>query len=594
MPADSNERLRFSPHPRFRTLGILAVVLVSAVSIGLYVYFQAATREEIRTAVFERHKDAQIEATSRMAGHIGTDLNLIVNTVEGLANSYYLQRSDFSSQNAKALIKEKYDELSPKVSSLLILDSDNIVAVSHAPPLAETFLSADFSQRQWVVETRASGKPLYSDGFERQGIYRIFISYPVISKETQEFLGIIAVSIPTVPYFAYYANVHDVNSQFLVALNGAGTLLAVGASQDLVGDNFFGEETQNFINRNQVLSDLTRDLLAGNSGFALYDYGSGERFTTQFPVEVRGEPLYFIQLVTPTEGIYSEVDSSLQEENVRMFMLLTGSIISIGILTVFLFKWNGSLVNEVKERTRQLADANERLELNLKAQKEFLEVAAHEIRTPVQPILGLAQALQADASGATVAAGAAITATQERQLLDAIIRNAQRLKRLTENLLDVSRIDSRSLRLKKQPVDLTGLIADAMQDFRNALGPDSKVELILNPSDSPILTVDEERVNQVVSNLLHNSLKFVQEGTVEVDVIKNQHEVVVTVKDSGEGIHPDVLPKLFVKFVSRSDSGTGLGLYIAKGIVEAHGGRIWAENNADGKGASFHFTLPIN
>ncbi|HKX81906.1 MAG TPA: HAMP domain-containing sensor histidine kinase, partial [Nitrososphaera sp.] len=202
--------------------------------------------------------------------------------------------------------------------------------------------------------------------------------------------------------------------------------------------------------------------------------------------------------------------------------------------------------------------------------------------------------LQADASGATVAAGAAITVTQERQLLDAIIRNAQRLKRLTENLLDVSRIDSRSLRLKKQPVDLTGLVADAMQDFRNTLGPDSKVELILNPSDSPILTVDEERVNQVVSNLLHNSLKFVQEGTVEVDVIKNQHEVVVTVKDSGEGIHPDVLPKLFVKFVSRSDSGTGLGLYIAKGIVEAHGGRIWAENNADGKGASFHFTLPIN
>jgi signal transduction histidine kinase len=434
---------------------------------------------------------------------------------------------------------------------------------------------------------------MYSDGFERQGIYRIFISYPVVSKETQEILGIIAVSVPTVPYFAYYANVHDINSQFLAAFSREGTLLAIGASQDLVGDNFFGEETQDFINHNPVLNNLTRNLLEGHSGYAVYDYGRGERFTTQSPVYVRDQPLYFIQLVTPTVDIYSEVDGSLREESLKLSLLLSGTVISIGILTVLLLKWNGALSNEVRVRTRQLADANERLEINLKAQKEFLEIAAHELRTPVQPILGLAEVLQSGAIRSTADGSGSIALSHERQLLEAIIRNAQRLKKLTENLLDVSRIDSRSLRLDKERFDLSAMLTDIVQDFRDSLGADTKIRLVLQPSGSFVVNADRARIIQVVANLLDNSRKFVKEGTIEVGAGNNGSEVVVTVRDNGEGIHPDVLPTLFNKFVSRSDGGTGLGLYISKGMIEAHGGRIWAENNSQGNGASFHFALPL-
>jgi signal transduction histidine kinase len=575
-------------------MGIVAVVIISVFSFVLFFYAQELTREQIRQSVFEQHKATQIEATRRISEHIGTDLNLIAKTVEGLTNSYYLQRGDLSSDNAKALIEEKYKELSPKISSLLILDSDNIVAISLAPPISETFLSADFSQRNWVIETRESRKPLYSDGFERQGIYRIFVSYPIINRETQEILGIIAVSIPTVPYFAYYANVHDVNTQYLVAYNGQGTLLAVEVKQDLVGDNFFGEEAQSFTNHNPILNNLTTSLLEGNSGEALYDYGEGERFTTQFPVYVGGSPLYFIQLVTPTAGVYSEVDEALGAESGRSFILLSGTLISIAVLTVFLLKWNGSLSNEVKVRTKQLADANERLEINLNAQKEFLQVAAHEIRTPVQPILGIAEALQGRSARANSQnPNSSITISRERELLDVILRNAQRLKRLTENLLDVSRIDSHSLRLDFERFDLNEVLSSAVHDFRNGLGNDGKIDFIFSGHQSVVVNADRERIIQVIANLLQNSLKFMKEGVVQVELSKSGNEVITTVKDRGEGIHHDVFPRLFVKFVSRSDGGTGLGLYISKGIIEAHGGRIWAENNNDGPGASFHFALPL-
>ncbi|MGI0036983.1 MAG: sensor histidine kinase [Nitrososphaera sp.] len=581
--------------PKARAMGIVAVILIAVFSFALFFYMQELTREQIRTSVFEQHRDAQIEATRRISEHIGTDLNLIAKTVEGLTNSYYLQRGDLSSESAKALVEEKYEELSPRINNLLILDNDNIVAVSLAPPISETFLSADFSHRSWVVETRESRNPLYSDGFERQGIYRIFISYPIISRETQEILGIIAVSIPTVPYFAYYANVHDINTQYLVAFSRGGTLLAVGASQDLVGESFFAEETQNFINHDQVLNNLTRSLLEGNPGQGLYDYGRGERFTTQFPVYVGGEPLYFIQLVTPTAGIYSEVDAALQAESGRSFLLLSGTVISIAVLTVLLLKWNGSLSREVKMRTKQLADANERLEINLNAQKEFLQIAAHELRTPVQPILGIAEALRDHTNKSDIEnAGNSFVQEREGELLGVILRNAQRLKRLTENLLDVSRIDSRSLRLKVERFDLVELVTNTLRDIRNGFSSDSEADVNFSHSGSVFINGDKERITQVISNLVQNSLKFMKEGTVEASITKNGSEAIITISDQGEGIHPEILPRLFVKFVSRSDGGTGLGLYISKGIIEAHGGRIWAENNIGGKGASFHFTLPLS
>ena len=164
--------------------------------------------------------------------------------------------------------------------------------------------------------------------------------------------------------------------------------------------------------------------------------------------------------------------------------------------------------------------------------------------------------------------------------LDIIIRNAKRLKRLTENILDISNIESQSLKLNKERFNLNDLIVNVAQDYRNQIKKDDNIALLFESKKDInfVVEADMQRITQVISNLLDNSIKFTKEGTVSVTLEKkkedNQQEVLVSVKDSGTGIHSDILPRLFSKFATEADKGTGLGLFISKSIVELHSGKI--------------------
>jgi two-component system, OmpR family, sensor histidine kinase VicK len=182
-------------------------------------------------------------------------------------------------------------------------------------------------------------------------------------------------------------------------------------------------------------------------------------------------------------------------------------------------------------------------------------------------------------------------------------RNAVRLQRLTNDILDVTRIDSQTLNLHKECIDLDNLIADVVQDYVGYVEKENqKVKLLYNyghETNDPLpIEADKDRIVQVISNLLSNAIKFTskkEEGVISVLAErKNKKESIVSIKDTGEGLNPEIKPRLFTKFATRSFSGTGLGLYISKSIVEVHGGKMWAENNRDGKGATFTFTLPLS
>jgi signal transduction histidine kinase len=168
------------------------------------------------------------------------------------------------------------------------------------------------------------------------------------------------------------------------------------------------------------------------------------------------------------------------------------------------------------------------------------------------------------------------------------------LQRLTENILDVTRIESQLLRLNKEHFNLNDIISHAIVDFRNQIkeGKVLKIEFLCN--DAAFVKADKQRILEVISNLLSNSLKFTEEGAITIETRRQDSDVIVTVKDTGTGIASELIPKLFSKFSTKSQQGTGLGLYISKNIVEAHGGKIWAENNTynGNQGASFHFSLP--
>ena len=175
---------------------------------------------------------------------------IYLSMLDGLANSLYLQQGDLYGEKASKLVGEKYTQFSKVIDRLFLLDKNNIVKLSFSPAGSEgAILGADYSLRDWVIGTRLL-KSQYFPTALREGHVTIFISYPIINRDTGEFLGIIATSIPTVPFFAHYGNVEHINRQFLVAYDTNGTMLANGASQDLVGQNYFGKYTQQFINHN--------------------------------------------------------------------------------------------------------------------------------------------------------------------------------------------------------------------------------------------------------------------------------------------------------------------------------------------------------
>jgi len=236
----------------------------------------------------------------------------------------------------------------------------------------------------------------------------------------------------------------------------------------------------------------------------------------------------------------------------------------------------------------------EQLKIHDRMQQEFINVAAHELRTPMQPIISLTEVLQSQ-----------IKDVKQQEMLEVTIRNAKRLQTLTNDILDVTKIEGRSLELNKEEFNLNDVLINAMNDI--TLGRDflnnENIRLSYDPHWDILIQADKGRISQVISNLLSNAVKFTAEGTILISVEKdkssnnnnnnNDKAIIISVKDSGQGIDSSILPRLFTKFASKSYKGTGLGLFISKGIIEAHGGKILGENNPDGRGATFSFSLPL-
>ena len=576
-------------------IGVISVIIIAVASYGLFFYFQRVNETSIRESIFEQELERQINSTKSVSQHVGSDLRLVTSMLQDLADSLYIQNEMLSGDNVNNLLQEKFNQLNSvtKVDSLLITDNEGVITTHKASVGMKTFVNIDISSNDYMKQTMESLQPVYSNGFTGiDGKYRIVITYPITSVKDGHYIGTVVANLPTIEFFKNYGNVNDINSQFLVAFDRNGNLLAVGASGDLVGKNFFGNETQQFINYNKVLNNLTQYLLAGNAGHAMYDYGKGERLNTQSPVLVGTQPVYFVQVVTPTDRIYLKINSVLFTEGIKMFSLLTGTTAAIIFLVFLLRKWYSILENEVAKRTRDLNEsnyklmkANESLKIKDEAQNQFINVAAHELRTPIQPILNAIYLLQS----------ADLSTAKKNQYIDIIKRNTEKLGRLAEDILDVTRIESNTLKLMKERVNLYDLISNIIEEYKRNIQLIHK-DLVVNyesPDRTIFITGDKLRLNQVLLNLLDNAGKFTKKGSITITTSIMSKKVQVTVKDTGVGIHPEIFPKLFSKFVTKSDRGTGLGLFISKSIIEAHGGKIWAKSSSQQEGATFIFTLPL-
>ncbi|MDQ5842566.1 MAG: HAMP domain-containing histidine kinase, partial [Thermoproteota archaeon] len=365
------------------------------------------------------------------------------------------------------------------------------------------------------------------------------------------------------------------------------------SNQTYIGKDYFGGEFQSTLSallspkEVDALNDILKRSLQGSPGTE--DITAAGQLTSiaYTPVTINGEHLLTLYITSPhqlTGNVNLIID---QQRNFNLAIIGSISALAVGAI-FFILTWNKRLEETVNARTAELRQANERLKIHDSMQKEFINIAAHELRTPTQAILGYADLIQMQKSN-----------INRDEALSRLINNAERLQRLTEDILDVTRIESKTLKLNKKKFDLLDTAANVMDDYRNRIQDGKNLKLVLLPNidKSVFVVADNERISQVLSNLVSNALKFTNSGTISVSIgeamkEENKKEFIVSVKDTGTGIDSDIMPRLFTKFASKSQTGTGLGLFISKSIVEAHGGRIWAENNPDGRGTTFRFSLP--
>jgi signal transduction histidine kinase len=604
---------------------IIISVLIFSIAFGLYFFFRGSAEDSVRELLFEQQKQQQTEKIKSLSEQVESDLDRVVMRLELLAREPALQNGELSTQETSMLVKQAESDINSQITpidTLGLLNSSNIL-VNISPDEYRKYIGLDRSQTEYVQEVNKSWQPYISSGFTGAlGRYIIAIGVPITNLETDTSVGIIATAPFTTQFFERYGNILNINTQYILAVDKDGKYLTA-APPELVGKDFFGEEIQKLTNRNPDVYRLYENAVRfGEPGSTVFDAGAGERFATAYPVVYgRQGQIMTVILSTPTAVIYSEIENALFIQKLQTIIILTAATSATSALIFFILRRNAALKRKVEERTLELRTANEELRNHDKIQKEFINIAAHELRTPIVPILNLSEILY---SNVLLHSNVKEEQQQEEQqneilqMLQTILRNANRLHQLTEDILDVTRIESHTLKLRKERFNLNDVILKVIEDYRKQIANrNGNVKVMYEPTNGSITWVeaDRRRLTQVISNLLDNAIKFTQEGTVTVSsTIKRKDdksdqvaEVVIAVKDTGTGIDPELMPRLFTKFATKSYQGTGLGLFISKSIVEAHGGKMWAENNNNNdnndnnnssnnrkqEGATFYFTLPV-
>jgi len=325
----------------------------------------------------------------------------------------------------------------------------------------------------------------------------------------------------------------------------------------------------------------TEDKIAPTMEAVFHNTGSNvklRRIRQKSAVNASNDPRTKILIIDRKEYMVAELKDDSKEtfvEAVRLAIYSATQSTVKSYITLFESLWDQ-------------ADLYDQLEAHDKMQREFINIAAHELRTPIQPIIGIIDLLEFGFENGNKETR--IT----RDQIDLLVRNARRLERLAKDILEVSRIESNSLKLKKERFDINEKIRNIIGDFAHLSEVHEKLELQSKTGEPLFVEADKTRIFEVISNLIRNGIKFTEEGTIIVKAEKKGFNIQVDVTDTGVGIDPEIMPRLFTKFATKSDQGTGLGLFVSRKIVEAHGGKIWARNNWDGKGATFSFTLPLD
>jgi signal transduction histidine kinase len=611
------------------------VILVIVVAVGFLSSFLSYQYSSITANKVEELASDNIQSNARITAFDLSRLffhtvNPIVNKLEVLSESL---PATFNNHSLTQILLNNAQDSTPQLTEgYYLLDKDGRIKswIGVDPQNLTSFSGSNSTDHEFIQIPLETSLPYYSNVLDSQDNNpRLFISFPIfqessVGTEIEEpgmsnvsaksdinaSIGVIvaAINLKTVGEMLQRDLSPEIASN--VGFMDRNGIIVYAREPSLIGKNYLDREFQSLVSEeikdsyNAIINSSLRDINGGVSDIELSNADSIVTMAYQ-PVSIGDEHLWTLYVSVP-HNLATEVGLLIDQlSSFSTIVVVTTASVAIFISFIVL-SWNRRLGNAVRSRTSQLKEinnslvetnqrlavANKQLKIHDRMQKEFINVAAHELRTPIMPILGEAQYIERQfmATRSSVAV--------DNEQVDSIMRNAKRLVRLASDILDVTRIESKSLRVDKESFDLDIVIQSALEDTKNAMRVDdersNQVHFQYESKGSIFVFADKGRISQVIYNLLANSIKFTHEGYIRVSVERKSNKIIVSIADSGKGIDPEIIPRLFTKFSTKSEKGTGLGLFICKNIVEAHGGRIWAENNTHGKGSTFSFTLAYN
>jgi signal transduction histidine kinase/type II secretory pathway pseudopilin PulG len=616
------------------SFSIFILFILLAVILGILFYFTYAEIERsAKDVALGEIQNVSMTQTHDSGKIIENALMDIVTNLNTLVNSPTIQQSQ-DIKDMVLLMNAGQSSTHHITDYYRIIDKNGkIIAASNIPDNHQQYnksIDQDFSNRSYFTIAKETNKLYISNLIDSiNKVPRFSISIPILINDVSKnevinrtfsfdntnnefipinntidrtkFNGIIEASV-RIDKLEKLLELSMLSSQQNeVTLLDRNEMIMFSAKKDLIGKNFFSDPAQSLIFNSLPLKELeninkfVNDALNGKSD--IYNLNSTSQTSTFLsrPISLEGDQ-FMTLLINKPYNLDAEVIYFLNlQRNFSIIAILIIVFVS-SILGYFLFTWNKRLQTKVTNQTiklnqniEQLREANTQLKVHDKLQKEFINITAHELRTPIQSIMGYAEMLKSFPEKTSI-------------YVQPIERNAQRLYKLIQDILDITKIESGDLALTKTQFDLQEKINNVIKDLTTAKkidGINQNVQFVFHPNDSVKVFADKERIYQVISNLIRNAAKFTNGKEAKIEIIlekikKDKKELIsVKIRDNGTGIDPEILPRLFSKFTTKSEfGGTGLGLYISKKIIEAHDGTIRGynnNNNPDGekKGATF-------
>lgn len=600
----------------FSKKSVVLLLVIASVGIVLSlvsVRYSSYTAEEIsRIASVDVRSNAQIESHDLSQILLHT-LESLSDNLRSLANSQPILNGDVDDGNM--LLNNTQASTSELTEGYYWIDQDGKIVAGSSQYIDELSSSRDFSlsDREFYAIPKTDLVPYYSNAIDSPGtVPKLYISYPIISagpnnavdrNGTNPLFGGVMVAVVNLDSLGAFLQ-NEISPEFMsnVGLMDKNGTILYARNQSLVGKNYQSDDFQSTVPyevKSEYIDILTRSLAPFPGAEEITFNGTTTTISFQ-PIEIDGRHIWTLFLGSP-HSLATDVGILIeQQKNLSSQTIIIIALIAV-ILAVLILSWNRRLEVAVHDRAielksandslaesnRLLARTNEQLQTHDRMQKEFIDIAAHELRTPILPILDEAERL----SQRFHSNENRILVRDEQ--IKSIINNAKRLDRLASDILDVTRIESNTLKLTKEKFDIHEIFQRAIRETteRQLDRKTNNAQIRYEPFHC-VVSADKSRIFQVVTNLLDNAVKFTEKGIISVSLSGNNKRIEVEVRDSGSGIDNQILPKLFSKFVTTSENGTGLGLYISKRIVEAHGGTIWAQNNKT-EGATFRFAIPL-